>query len=69
MYVILCMLHNNMNVVCTHVSSSLSMYLHTVHTYVRMYIHVQACCFLHVQGEDGDVGATGSPGAEGEKVS
>ena len=52
MYIILCMLHNNisMNVVCTHVSSSLSMYLHTVRTYVRMcvctYIHVPACCFL-----------------------
>ena len=69
------MLHNNisMNVVCTHVSSSLSMYLHTVRTYVCVYVRTYMCkhvvSYVHVQGEDGDVGATGSPGAEGEKVS
>ena len=37
--------------------------------YVRIYMCQHVVSYVHVQGEDGDVGATGSPGAEGEKVS
>lgn len=70
-YVILCMLHNNIyKYECsTYIRKQQSKHVFTYSTYVHMCVHVQACYFFHVQGEDGDVGATGSPGEEGQKVS